>query len=366
MPNDMTTITTPTVLLNWPVAQANIRRMAEKAQRNGVRLRPHFKTPQSHHTGRYFRELGVGGITVSSLSMAAYFAEDGWDDITVAFPLNVREMAAINNLAGRITLNLLAVNAEGLALLKKGLQHPVGIFIKIDVGTHRTGLLPGDAVGIDDCLREIKASPLLRFKGFLAHAGHSYQARSKAEILRIHEETTAILRQLKEKYRGRYPTLQLSTGDTPTCSIAEGWEGLDEIRPGNFTFYDLMQVQIGSCHFGDIAVALACPVVAKHPERREVIVYGGGIHLSKDRMTWGGVEISGLPVLLRNDGWELPEEGCYVRSLSQEHGVVHCSGAFFEKMKIGGLAGILPVHSCMMADIATEYLLTSSEVWEKM
>ncbi|MFQ5447992.1 MAG: alanine racemase [Saprospiraceae bacterium] len=364
MPN--TTATIPTVLLNWPVAQANIRRMVEKAHRNGVRLRPHFKTPQCHHIGRYFRELGVRTITVSSLSMATYFAEDGWDDITVAFPVNVREVTAINDLAGRIRLNLLVVNAESLALLKNQLQYPVGIFIKIDVGTHRTGLLPDDEAGIGACLREIESSQHLRFKGFLAHAGHSYKARSKEEILKVHVETTALLRQLKKQYRGRYPTLQLSVGDTPTCSVAGGWEGFDEIRPGNFTFYDLIQVQIGSCSMNDIAVALACPIVAKHPERREVIVYGGGIHLSKDRMNWGGTEIFGLPVLLRNDGWEPPEAGCYVRSVSQEHGVIRCTEAFFEKMEIGGLAGVLPVHSCMMVDIANEYRLTSGEVWRKL
>jgi len=33
---------------------------------------------------------------------------------------------------------------------------------------------------------------------------------------------------------------------------------VDEIRPGNFVFYDLMQYRIGSCSVGQIAVAMAC------------------------------------------------------------------------------------------------------------
>ncbi len=363
----MEEIESPTLLLNWQTAKANIDRMVEKARRHQLRLRPHLKTAQCLQIARYFEEKGVEQFTCSSFSMASFFAEGGIKDITVAFPVNVRETKTINALAAQIRLNILAVNAESLALLKNDLRHPVGVFLKIDVGTHRTGLLPEDETGIGACLREIESSNLLTFRGFLAHAGHSYTARSSEEILNVHHESTGILRRLKSKYQHRYPGLELSTGDTPTCSLAdEGWNGIDEIRPGNFVFYDLMQVALGSCRMKDVAVALACPVVALHPDRHEAIVYGGGVHLSKDRMAWKGNEIFGLPVELTKSGWKLPEPGNYVRSLSQEHGVLHCSPHFFEKLKTGSLTGILPVHSCMMVDIADEYLLTTGERWEKM
>ena len=362
----MQNITTPSVLLNWPTAQANIRRMVDKALRHGLRLRPHFKTIQCHQIARYFRELGVNACTVSAVSMAEYFAADGWDDITVAFPANLREMENINDLAGKIALNLLIVNVESATVLNEKLKRPVGIFIKIDVGAGRTGLLPEDEPGIENCLNEIGKADKLVFKGFLTHAGHSYRARSKAEVLKVHEETTATLRALKEKYCQRFPQLVISPGDTPTCSVAETWMGIDEIRPGNFPFYDVMQVQIGSCEMDDIATALACPVVAKHADRQEVIIYGGGVHLSKDRLLWDGQEIYGLPVLLHEHGWGMPEAGCFVKSLSQEHGIIRCTPSFFEKLGIGALVGILPVHSCMMVDIAKSYLTTEGQVWEKL
>lgn len=362
----MPEIQTPTVLLDWQKAQSNIDRMVAKAGRHQLQLRPHLKTAQCLEIARYFESKGVGQFTCSSFSMAAYFAEGGIKDITVAFPVNVRENALINQLASQIRLNILAVNAESLRLLKHGLRHPVGVYIKIDVGTHRTGLLPNDEAAIAACLREIESCDLMTFKGFLAHAGHSYHARGQDEILAVHHESTGLLRQLKAQYRPRFPNLEISTGDTPTCSVAEsGWEGIDEIRPGNFVFYDLMQVAIGACRMEDVAVALACPVVALHADRHEAIVYGGGVHLSKDRMEWHGREIFGLPVALTDAGWQLPQPGNYVRSLSQEHGVLHCTPAFFEKLKIGGLVGILPVHSCMMVDIADAYLLTNGRQWGK-
>ena len=63
---------------------------------------------------------------------------------------------------------------------------------------------------------------------------------------------------------------------------------VDELRPGNFVFYDLMQEEIGACTLDDIAVAMACPVVAVHPDRMQWIIYGGAIHFSKDFLTLEG------------------------------------------------------------------------------
>ena len=84
----------PTLLVNPVIAQQNIAFMAEKARRQGIRFRPHFKTHQSAAVGEWFRQVGVTAITVSSVDMALYFADHGWDDITIAFPVNIRQMTA--------------------------------------------------------------------------------------------------------------------------------------------------------------------------------------------------------------------------------------------------------------------------------
>ena len=98
----MPTYAKPTLVLDERRARRNIERMTEKAARLGLRFRPHFKTHQSRRIGRFFRELGVGAITVSSVDMAAYFAADGWRDILIAFPVNILEMTDIRRLSARV------------------------------------------------------------------------------------------------------------------------------------------------------------------------------------------------------------------------------------------------------------------------
>jgi len=58
--------------------------------------------------------------------------------------------------------------------------------------------------------------------------------------LNIMKQSIAILFYLKNKFIKEYPHLLISYGDTPSCSIAENFDEVDEIRPGNFVFYDVM------------------------------------------------------------------------------------------------------------------------------
>jgi D-serine deaminase-like pyridoxal phosphate-dependent protein len=360
-------ITEPTLLLDTRKCKANIRAMVAKARRNGARLRPHFKTHQSHQIGRWFREEGIDAITVSSLRMASYFAQDGWKDITVAFPVNLPEIDTIKRLAKDITLNLTTLDADTTRRLGEQVESDVHLFIKVDLGNRRTGIPPSDTAAIDAVLAAIDVYPLLHFKGFLSHAGHSYQARSKEEVMAIHTASVAALLPLRARYGARYPNMMLAPGDTPTCSVAEDFSQMDEMRPGNFVFHDLMQCQIWGCEKERIAAVMACPVVAKHADRHEIILYGGGVHFSKDFLELEGLGRShGELVRLERDGWRSHTPECHLTKLSQEHGTLRVDAETFQRIQIGDVLGILPVHSCMTAHAMRGYLSVEGETIDHM
>jgi len=342
-------ITKPTLLIDEKKCRTNIRMMAKKARKHSLIFRPHFKTHQLHEVGKWFREEGVSKITVSSLDMATYFAKDGWDDITVAFPVNILEIDTINELAKKITLNILVESVEAVNLLSARLAHAVNLFIKIDVGTHRTGISPEDEASIRSIVKLIENSDTLTWLGFLAHAGHSYRCKGKDEILAVHEKCMDQLADLRSTFSG-HPDLIISYGDTPTCSVADSFLPIDEIRPGNFAFYDLMQLKIGSCSEEQIAVAMACPVVAKHPKRDELIIYGGGVHFSKDQM-----EYFGQIVEFQEGRWGEITEGVFLSKLSQEHGTISAPKEWIEQKKVGDIIKILPIHSCLTMNLMRHF-----------
>ncbi len=346
----------PTLLIDKEKCLRNIARMKEKADRGDVKFRPHFKTHQSAEVGGWFKNAGIEAITVSSVTMAKYFASQGWNDITIAFPVNLAEADEINELAKTIRLNLLIENMEAFIFVDASIKSPTGIFIKIDAGYHRCGIPVDDREKILVLILEIMHAKHHKFLGLLLHNGHSYHAKNIAEIRQIHDESMTKIGVLKEFLARHGINPEISTGDTPSHSIINNFRGIDEIRPGNFVFYDVMQQSLGACGFDDIAVMLACPVVAKNDDRNEIVIYGGAIHLSKDFIgDADGNRIYGRVVFFDKDGWKEPLNNTFVKSLSQEHGIISTTPDVLKKIKIGSFVGILPVHSCLTVHQMREF-----------
>jgi D-serine deaminase-like pyridoxal phosphate-dependent protein len=351
---DYDRIKKPTLLLDETKCRQNIRTMTVKAKASEVIFRPHFKTHQSVTIGKWFREEGVSIITVSSVTMAKHFAFHGWDDVTIAFPVNLRELDEIGILADNISLNILVSGWEQTKYLIQHSKSELGCFIKINTGLNRSGIDWDDFDQVGRIVDQINNSPNIRFKGFLTHSGHTYKATEVNEITDIYHDTLYKLSSLRSRYSSF--DIILSTGDTPSCSVVNDFKGFDEIRPGNFVFYDLTQVKLGSCKPSQVAVAVACPVVEKNHKRKEIIIYGGGVHLSKESLKLAdGRTVFGEAVIIHDRGWSFPDESCFVKSLSQEHGIISSSTELMRITEIGTLIGIIPVHSCMTADLMREY-----------
>ncbi len=356
-------IVRPTLVIDKEICLRNIERMAKKAKSKNLFFRPHFKTHQSIIIGEWFRDFGVTAITVSSVQMAQYFAKNGWNDITIAFPVNVHEIDAINKLASEINLNILIENKESLEYITKFIKSHVGVFIEIDTGHNRTGISPNKTNLIDRMIEILKENSFFHFKGFLSHTGHTYLAKSKHDIFNRHFDAVLKMRDLKNRYLSNCPNLMLSLGDTPSATICDNFQSTDEIRPGNFIFYDLMQLKLGVCQLEDIAVRLVCPVVGRHGSRNEVVIYGGSVHISRDSITnIDGKELYGRIIVDTENGKEMLSEMNYLHKLSQEHGIIRTTYKDFNKFKVGDLIEILPVHSCLTANLAENYLTTNGEI----
>lgn len=354
----MLNFTKPALVLDEGRARRNIERMTAKADGLGLRFRPHFKTHQSRYVGRLFRERGVEAITVSSVDMAAYFAADGWRDVLIAFPLNILELAGIRRLAARVRLGLLVESPDGLTALEAGVARPVDVWTKVNVGANRAGLDWNDGAALARICGEVSRRPKLRLRGLLTHNSRTYAARTLAALAASHADS---LRKMRQARRGLeaagFTGLEISVGDTPACSRLDDFDGVDEIRPGNFVLNDVTQLELGSCRERDVAAAVACPVVAVHARRREIIVYGGAIHLSKEAFVSGrDGRIYGRVCRPRGAGWGPVLEATAVRGLSQEHGVIKTTAAEIVRVRPGDILFVLPVHSCLTVDLWKEYV----------
>ena len=340
----------PAVVVDETRARASIARMAAKAAASGVRLRPHFKTHRNVGVGRWFREAGVRHATVSSLAMAAQFARDGWHDLTVAILVNPRELPQLAELAWSLAdrggaLGLVVDTPEAARAVRHLVGDTAPLWLKVDTGYGRSG------VPWDDSPRLQAVTASAAFAGLLTHAGHSY--RTPAAGLPALFAETALRLAAARQATGR--DLLLSVGDTPTCTAASRFDGVDEVRPGNFVFYDLMQRAQGVCTDAELAAAVACPVIGLDRARGRIILQGGAVHLSKEALVTAAGPVFGYLGTVTPEGFGRVLEQAPLTAMSQEHGIVSLAAGGWDELagglRTGDLVPVFPVHSCLACDL---------------
>jgi D-serine deaminase-like pyridoxal phosphate-dependent protein len=357
MDNFSHALPTPAFLVDAAIVERNCTRMRQKALRSGTAFRPHVKTHKTIEAARLQHGGGWGPITVSTLAEAEEFAKHGFRDITYAVPVAPAKLARAAALAQRIErLNLLIDSDAALRAMEEfhaAHGSVFNVFLKVDCGYHRAGVDPAqpDSARL---AQGIAASPAVHFQGLLTHAGHSYHARSVEEIRRIAAEEATCLTRFRALLGEECGEVMRSVGSTPTLSVIDDFSGADEVRPGNYIFYDAFQAAVGACTPEDVAVSVLATVVGSYPERQNVIVDAGALALSKDLGADHLDPHAGYGVVCDVNLRPLPAR---LVAVSQEHGKIETSA----HLTVGTRVRIVPNHSCLTAAMFDVYHVIDGE-----
>ncbi len=355
---------TPCLVLDRSILKRNLLVMANTLKRLNVPLRPHMKTAKSIDVARLALEGQPGGITVSTLAEAEYFAGHGIYDILYAVgitPQKLDQVAKLNAAGAQIIVITDDLDTAGAIAAH---PRPPRTLIEIDSGEARGGLTPSDdlLLAIADRLGGCLA-------GVMTHAGHSYSGRSVAEMERIaDQERNAVTEAGWRLRQAGYRCDIISAGSSPTARHAENLTGLTEVRAGVYMFGDLFQAEIETHGSDAIAVTVLTSVIGRRPGR--VLVDAGGLALSKDRSTQDAPVDYGFGLALDIAG--RPSYGkAIVRRAYQEHGVVEFDPARPIELPVGGKLRIAPNHVCMTAAAHDRYFVTDGEqdvvaIWHRV
>ncbi|HXV59725.1 MAG TPA: alanine racemase, partial [Vicinamibacteria bacterium] len=277
---------TPAALVHADRLEANTARIAKRVQEMGARLRPHVKTHKCVEAARLQVRGHFGGITVSTLAEARFFAKAGFRDITYAVPIATNRLEEAVELARSLdALNLLLDHEATLGAMEsvaRAKRTRLRVFLKVDCGYHRAGVDPEREESVILALR-IARSPHLDFRGLLTHAGHSYHCRTPDEVRVVAGQERSTLSSFADKLRAQgVEPPELSVGSTPTVSLGDSLDGVTEARPGNYVFYDRFQAALGSCQLDDTAFSVLVTVLGHYPDRNELLVDAGALALSRD------------------------------------------------------------------------------------
>lgn len=354
-------IETPCLILDRQALERNAARMTNRFRKTGINLRPHMKSAKSIDVARVALAGNFGGITVSTMKEAEYFADHGVTDITYTVSIVPEKLPRIAALVrrgvrfGAITDQILVAEKVSARAVAEGIV--LDVLIELDSGERRAGLIAGTesvlALG-----RKLYDLPGTALCGVLTHAGNSYQCRSIDAIRQVAEaERLCAVTAAAQLRAAGLPCPVVSVGSTPTATHAVSLNGLTEMRCGVYMFGDVFQAEIFSCGLDDLAVSVLATVIGHRPEMNCALIDAGALALSKDRST-------GAPGLAEDIGFGMIMDATCARRIDrvrvghvyQEHGMLVSDGPFpFDVLPIGARVRVLPNHVCMTAAMYDTY-----------
>lgn len=343
---------TPAAIVDLDRVEANCAWMAARSHSLDVKLRPHVKTHKCVPVAQLQVADHGAGITVSTLAEAWHFASAGFRDITYAVPVapaRVAEAIALGDSIDRLNL-LVDCGAPVDAIESAADGRAVPVFLKVDCGYGRAGVRP-DTVQASALAERLHRSPHIDFRGLLTHGGHSYDCVDRAGIASVAKQERDVVIGFADQLRNQGICVpEISVGSTPTMRVVDALDGVTEIRPGNYAFFDVYQSMIGSCTLQEVGFSVLTTVIGSYPEDGRVVLDAGALALSKDA---GAVHVDprcGYGVVCDLAGQ--PLRAMHLNSLSQEHGKVQTEG---QVPAVGTRLRVMPNHSCLSSALFETY-----------
>jgi len=327
---------TPALLLDLGAFQRNVERMARFFADKPAALRPHAKTHKCPQVALRQLQAGAIGITCAKVGEAEVMAEAGVGDILIANQVvGPHKIDRLTGLARHCDL-IVAVddphNVQELAQACQAKGVTLRVLVEVDVGMHRCGVQPGDAVL--QLASQIARAPNLKFAGLLAYEGHLVMvpdpqeraARVRQAMLPL-QETCDLLR------REGLPAQIVSGGGTGTYDVTGTCPPFTEVEAGSYVFMDATYRKVRP-EFEVALTVLATAISRPAPDRLIVD--------------------AGIKSMTQEFGWPQPLDvaGATVRKLSEEHGILELvADPGSVHLRPGDKVRFIPSHCCTTANL---------------
>ncbi|KAL4814924.1 putative serine dehydratase domain-containing protein [Aspergillus spinulosporus] len=322
----VTDLPTPALVLSKPTIERNIKQLLQDVDRLGIAFRPHVKTLKSLEVTRMMLGNGqhrrIVASTLPEIEGAIPLAKEGvLDECLYSMPIYPTVLPRLLGISKSLRILLMIDSEQHIDVLEKfsGSTAPWPVFIKIDVGTRRAGIVNSSSA-LPNLVKRVEESSAVELYGFYCHAGHSYACRTEESAVAVlKDEVEGVVSASKHLRNGR--KVVVSIGSTPTAHVVRELrevlpEGLElELHAGNYPCNDLQQVSTGLVPHTAQSVRVLAEVCSVYPERNEALINAGTIALSKETS-----EFPGYGRVTERPQWA-------VLRTSQEHGILGLSPA---------------------------------------
>ena len=232
-------IDSPALLIYPERIRENIKRMIH-AVGSSKRLRPHVKTHKMAEVVRLQQEHGINKFKCATIAEAEMLALEKAEDVLFAYQATGPKISRLCKLVHRYPSTSFSVlvdnknSAREISAVFQANDQTIGVYLDLDVGMHRTGIAPENALALFFLCEEL---PALQAKGIHAYDGHIHYGE-------IDERSTAvdavnnIVTQLKQEIETHTSSsLEIVVSGSPSFPY-HAKNGLYTCSPGTSLLWD--------------------------------------------------------------------------------------------------------------------------------
>lgn len=265
-PDPAAAFSTPALVVDLDLFEANLAAMADLLRGTGKVLRPHVKTHRTPELAR--RQLGgpAIGITCATVGEAEVMVAAGIDDVLVANEVvEPGKIERLASLARRARIAVAVDDREPVATLSQAASRhgaTIEVLIDVDVLLHRCGIGSAEeAIALADL---VERSPGLRLRGTMGYEGR-VRLGDEDRAGRI-AGAYAVMAAVVAALRGAGFAVEVVSGaGTSTLREALADPTITEIQAGVYSLMEPELLDLGlpfRC-----AVAIRGTVISRHPGR---------------------------------------------------------------------------------------------------
>jgi D-serine deaminase-like pyridoxal phosphate-dependent protein len=339
---NVTTVDTPALLLDLDAVERNLDAMANLFAGRRVKLRPHAKTHKTVTVAQMQLDRGAIGICVAKLAEAEVLANGGIVDLLITTEIiGTAKLWRLMALAVKTHPIVVVDDAEAARAMSaiavaSGLR--IDVLVDIDVGQHRTGVKPGDAVALGTI---VAALPGLKLRGLQGYEGHIQHVTTPEARRAANAAAMELLCSTAAAFAAAGLSTEIvTTGGTGTGIFAAEFDAVTDVQPGSYTVMDAQYGDVEGLFFEN-ALTLLASVISLNDTW--AVVDAGHKSLSSDA---GPPRARNLPATYALAG--------------DEHGKLLFEGT--PTVAIGQKVEILPSHCDTTINLHDEYVVHRSGV----
>ena len=206
-----------------------------------LRLRPHAKSHKSIDAARLMIQAGISKFKCATIAEAEMLGMAGANDVLLAYQPNSPKLQRFIQVIQKFELTkylcLVDNIATAQAISKAAISHQVmiDVYIDLNIGMNRTGIVPGDEVV--DLYQAISLLPGVSLKGLHAYDGHIHDSDLEVRTRRSAESLQPVFKLIENILTAGHPKPLLIAGSSPTLPIIAKIKDID-VSPGTFVYWD--------------------------------------------------------------------------------------------------------------------------------